>query len=57
MGKYHVTVIESQRCDISHRMVMSHVKVTTYSKKSQLTSSMETIGVKEHSHIVIVYVV
>ena len=24
MGKYHMTIIESQRCDQSHRMVMSH---------------------------------
>jgi len=24
MGKYHMTVTESQKCDQSHRMVMSH---------------------------------
>jgi len=24
MGKYHMTVTESQRCDSGHRMVISH---------------------------------
>jgi len=60
MGKYHMTVTESQSCDRSHGMVMSH-EVTSHShnmwQRSQLTSNIETIGVKEHSHIVIVYIV
>jgi len=64
VGRYHVTVTESQRQDSSHRMVMSQVtshRVTSHSnsmwQRSQLTSSMETMGVREHSHIVIVYIV
>jgi len=31
MGKYHMTVTESQRCDSGHVMVISHKKVTSHS--------------------------
>ena len=52
-GKYHMTVTESQRCDISHRMVTSH-GVTSHShsiwQRSQLTSNLETMRDKKHSH-------
>ena len=51
-GKYHVTVTGSQRCDRSHRMVMSYI-VTSHShsiwQRSPLTS-MRTVGDKVHSH-------
>jgi len=54
VGKYHVT------SHSSHRMVMSH-RVTSHSnnmwQRSQLISSLEIMGVREHNHIVIVYIV
>jgi len=54
VGRYHVTVTESQMCDRGHGMVMSQ-GVTSHShnmwQRSQLMSSIETIRVKEHSHI------
>jgi len=37
VGKYHVTVTESQRCDQCHRMVMSQ-------SQSHDKSSMRTMG-------------
>jgi len=41
MGKYHITVIESQRYDSSHRIVTSHRESQSQSHDK---SNMRTIG-------------
>ena len=64
IGRYHVTVTKSQKVWQQSQNGHSHVThngITSHShsmwQRSQLMSSIETMGVREHSHIVIVYIV
>jgi len=64
MGRYHVISHEVTKgvTTVTEWSCHGHVsQVTSHShnmwQRSQLTSSMETMEVKEHCHIVIVYIV
>jgi len=64
MGRYHVTSHEVTKgvtkvTEWSHHGHVSQVTSHSHNmwQRSQLTSSIETMGVKEYCHIVIIYIV